>query len=109
MFMSTSLTRSAEPITLIQKSYCLDKIVEQITADYKSLLETDSDPLGALDGKITAGNNYDDQDCSYSSNTAFIAFDGNNMEVSPDPSGENRILKVTITANNQTITVLFTK
>ena len=104
MFMSASLTHSTEPITLIQKAYSLDQIVEQITADYKTLLETDGDPLGTLDGRI-AGNNYG----QYSSSTGFIAFDGNNNEVSPDPSGENRILKVGITANNQTITVLFTK
>jgi len=105
LYMNTSLTRSTEPIARIQKTYSLNQIVEQITADYKKLLDTDSNPLATLQGRI-AGNTYG----QYTQQTAFITFSGpvSGLYSEITNSGD-RILKVAITLNNQTITVLFTK
>jgi len=98
-YMNTSLKRSAEPITLIQKTFSLNRIMEEMTADYHKLLETDSSPLTTLDTNILS-NKYG----QYAAQTGFITFSGGN-----ETAGGDRILKATITANNQSITVLFTK
>lgn len=110
-FMSKSLTKSAEPLTLIQKAYSLNQIIEEITADYKVLLDSDSDTaLTTLKTYIENGNisGNDPYYGQYSRQTGFIAFDGSNNEIL-DTSGDSRILKATITSDNQSITVLFTK
>ena len=110
-FMSKSLTKSAEPIRLVQKSYSLNQIIEEITADYKNLLDSGSDTVLTTlktyieNGNISGNNPYYGQ---YTQQTNFIAFDESNNEIS-DTSGDNRILKATIASDNQSITVLFTK
>ena len=43
LYMNTSLTRSTEPVTRIQTTYSLNQIVEQITADYKTLKDSNGD------------------------------------------------------------------
>jgi prepilin-type N-terminal cleavage/methylation domain-containing protein len=109
-FMSKSLTKSAEPLMLIQKAYSLNQIIEEITADYKDLLDSDTTPIETLkiyieNGNIDGNNPYYGQ---YTQQTDFITFDGSKNEI-PDASGNNRILKAIITSDNQSITVLFTK
>jgi len=102
MYMDTSLTQSVEPITHIQKSFSLNQIIEQITADYKDLLDNDDTPLQTLKAKIEDAGNIYGQD---SGTADFILFDTNNQEA----SGGDRILKAVISSNNKSITVLFTK
>ena len=103
-FMSKSLTKSAEPLMLVQEVYSLNQIIEEITADYKDLLKADSDTaLTTLKTYIENGN-YG----QYTQQTNFIAFDVSNNEIA-DTSGNNRILKAVITLDNQSITALFTK
>ena len=110
LYMDTSLTRSVEPITLVQKSFSLNQIIEQMTADYKELLDTDSSiALTTLQTNIQNGN--DDSDTpyygEYSQSTKWLQFDSARNELSGDNG--DRILKAVITSNEQTITVLFTK
>jgi len=85
--------------------------VEQITADYKTLKGSNGDyDLATLRSNIENGNVIGNTPYygEYTRVTGYIKFDvGRNEE--PDGTGEDRILKATITANNQTITVLFTK
>ena len=102
-YMSTVLARSTEPITFIQESFALNRIIEEMTTDYKNLLETDSDPLETLKGYIDGNTpNYG----QYTSVTKYILFSGG-AEV--EDTTVKRILKATITSSNQSVTVLFTK
>jgi prepilin-type N-terminal cleavage/methylation domain-containing protein len=107
-YMSTVLARSAEPINFIQESFALNRIIEEMTTDYKDLLETDSDPLETLKGYID--NGYIDGNIPYyglyTPVTKYILFSGG-AEV--EDTTVKRILKVTITSSNQSVTVLFTK
>ncbi len=110
-FMSTSLIRSAEPVILVQKTFALNQLVEEMTADYKTLLDSDPNPLATLKSYIDNGNNVASNPYygPYTPSTEYIQFSGGN-EIT-DVSGDDRILKAVIasTANNQSLTVLFTE
>ncbi len=112
--MSTSLTRSSVPITLLQNTYSISQIIEEMTADYEELYENVNEKeydISTLKTFIENGN--------VSSNTPYygpysldyidyIEFDASYNEIA-DTSGDNNILKVSISSNNQSLTVLFTK
>jgi type II secretory pathway pseudopilin PulG len=112
--MSTSLTRSSVPITLLQNTYSINQIIEEMTADYEELYENVNEKeydISTLKTYIENGN--------VSSNTPYygpysldyidyIEFDASYNEIA-DTSGDNNILKVSISSNNQSLTVLFTK
>lgn len=112
--MGTGLTRSSVPITLLQNTYSINQIIEEMTADYEDLYENVNEKeydISTLKTYIENGN--------VSSNTPYygpysvdeidyIRFDASeNQEL--DPSGDNNILKVSISSNNQSLTVLFTR
>jgi prepilin-type N-terminal cleavage/methylation domain-containing protein len=112
--MSTSLTRSSVPITRLQNTYSINQIIEEMTADYEELYENVNEKeydISTLKTYIENGN--------VSSNTPYygpysldeidyIRFDASDIQ-ELDPSGDNNILKVSISSNNQSLTVLFTK
>lgn len=108
-YMSTSLMSSTEPIVKIQDSYSLNQVLESMTADYKKLLLTDGVPLTIFKGNVEIGNNAvnDPYYGDYSIETEYIIFSGGTE--TPDTSGGDTILKVTITNNDQSLTALFTK
>ncbi|MFC1884017.1 type II secretion system protein [Thermodesulfobacteriota bacterium] len=108
-FMGTSLTRSAEPLVLLQEGLELGEIMEKMTADYKRLLATDSAPLESFKSNIENGNVEGNSPYfgSYSIETKYISFTGG-TEVE-DTSGENLVLKVIIGAGDQKLVALFTK
>jgi type II secretory pathway pseudopilin PulG len=112
--MSTSLTRSAVPITLLQDTYSINQIIEVMTADYEELYYYDEENLKKYD--ISTLKSYIENG-NVSSNTpyygpysldsiGYIEFDASYNEIA---SGGDRILKVTVSSNNQSLTVLFTK
>ncbi len=108
-FMGTSLTRSAEPIVMVQEGFSLSEIMEKMTAHYKYLLATDSNPLTSFKNDIENGNATENTPYfgDYSIQTAYITFsDG---DEAPDTSGNNRILKVIINKGDQSLAALFTK
>jgi prepilin-type N-terminal cleavage/methylation domain-containing protein len=108
-YMSTSLTKSAEPVIMIQKGYALNHVMESMTADYKKLLLTDNDPLTTFKNYVENGNSTENSPYygePYGVQTGYITFNGGNEE--QDLSGDNQILKVTITLNGQSLTALFT-
>lgn len=108
-FMGTSLTRSTEPIVMVQKGFSLSEVMEKMTAHYKYLLATDSTPLENFEDDIKNGNLPENTPYfgDYSTQTAYITFsDGNEA---PDTSGNKRILKVTIDKGDQSLVTLFTK
>jgi type II secretory pathway pseudopilin PulG len=112
--LSTSLTRSSVPITLLQNTYSINQIIEEMTADYEELYENVNEKeydISTLKTYIENGN--------VSSNTPYygpysldyidyIKFDASYDEIL-DTSGDDIILKVTVSSNNQSLTVLFTK
>jgi prepilin-type N-terminal cleavage/methylation domain-containing protein len=109
-YMSTSLTKSAEPVIMIQKGYALNHVMESMTADYKNLLLTHTDPLTTFKNYVENGNNAGNTPYygeAYEVQTGYITFNGGNED--QDISGDNQILKVTITLNGQSLTALFTK
>ena len=109
-YMSTSLTKSAESVIMIQKGYALNHVMESMTADYKNLLLTDTDPLTTFKNYVENGNSAENSPYygeAYTVQTGYIIFNGGNEE--QDLSGDNQILKVTITLNEQSLTALFTK
>ena len=110
-YMSTSLIKSAEPVIMIQKGYDLNHVMESMTADYKNLLLTATDPLTTFKNYVENGNSAENSPYygeAYGVQTKYIAFDVGGDEKVPDP-GDNQILKVTITLNGQSLTALFTK
>jgi prepilin-type N-terminal cleavage/methylation domain-containing protein len=100
-YMSTSLTKSAEPVIMLQQGYALNQVMESMTADYKNLLLTDATPLTTFKSNID-GLYYG---AEYVPTTGYIGFEGG---IEGEPV-DNQILKVTITLNEQSLTALFTK
>ena len=101
-FMGASIIKSAKPITLVQKVFSLNEVMQKITADHKKLLTEDNTPLATLKTNIE-NNNYG----TYSYQTGYIRFTGGNEVV--DGTGANKVLKAKITSGDQTLMALFTK
>jgi prepilin-type N-terminal cleavage/methylation domain-containing protein len=108
-FMGTSLTRSAEPVIMVQEGFSLSEVMEKITAHYKYLLATDSNPLTNFKKDIENGNVSENTPYfgDYSIQTAYITFSGGSEVL--DTSGDNRVLKVIIYKGDQSLAALFTK
>lgn len=111
--MSTSLTRSAVPITLLQNTFSLSQIIEEMTADYEELYDENVKEYDISTLKTYIENGNVDTNTPYYGpysldDIGYIEFDENYNETA-DTSGDNRILKVTVKSNNQPLTVLFTK
>jgi hypothetical protein len=83
--------------------------MEKITAHYKYLLATDSNPLTKFKTDIENGNVSENTPYfgDYSIQTAYITFSGGSEVL--DTSGDNRVLKVIIYKGDQSLAALFTK
>lgn len=108
-YMGSSLRKSAEPVVSVQRSLGLLQIMESMTADYKRLMVESSDPLAAFKSRVENGNdpNQTPYYGAYSAATGYILF-SDGMET-PDTTGADRILKVTVTSNEASLTALFTR
>jgi len=106
-FLGSSMTQSATPIALAKESYSLNHILEKMSADHKKLLMTDADPLATFKTHIDNGNNIASTPYfgDYGIQTSYINFPGG-VEA-PDVSGDDRVLKVILTVDRQSLTVLF--
>ena len=110
-YMGTSLTRGGESVILVQDGFSLNGVMEKITADYENEYLNDSYDFDTFKNDIVNGNNdanpppyYGD----YSVKAAeYIVFTGGNE--APDSSGDNRVLKVTLSSGNQELVTLFRK
>jgi prepilin-type N-terminal cleavage/methylation domain-containing protein len=101
-FYQTQIAPSTTPVIMRQQGFTLDGILEKINADYQQLLVSDPNPLAALQTNINA---YDYG--TYTAATEFIAFDASDNEISCAVAC--RILKVTITIGDQSLTTIFTQ
>jgi type II secretory pathway pseudopilin PulG len=108
-FMGTSMIKSAKPLARLQQNLTLNDIMENITADYKKLLMDNSTPIATLKGYIDSGNVVGNTPYygNYTPTTNYILFNGGNE--TNDGGGTNRLLKVTLTSGDQSISCLFTK
>ena len=110
-FMGTSMKNSFEPVIMVENGFGVNEIMEKMNSDYKMRLLTSTiDPLWDFKGDVDNGNDADTSDPyfgEYTSTTEYIVFNSSGVEV-PDTT-ELRILKVTITHGNQSVTALFTK
>jgi prepilin-type N-terminal cleavage/methylation domain-containing protein len=113
-FMNSNLVRSADPVVNVGRAYNLEKVMENITADYKNNIATGATPLATMKSNIgTAGggtitNAYGSYKVIYNDYITFTCDGSNNCTAS---SGGSSILKVTIAdpLNIQKITALFTQ
>lgn len=110
-FMETGITESVRTVARVKNTYDLGKVIENMTANYKSLFATSATPLADFKTSVTAAGG-GTQSNAYGSykviNNGYITFNctGNNCTES---NGGSSLLKVTITdpGDTQTITALF--
>ncbi|MCX5849013.1 MAG: prepilin-type N-terminal cleavage/methylation domain-containing protein [Deltaproteobacteria bacterium] len=111
-FMKTNITGSANPVIRVGNEYNLGQVMENITANYKKMIATDSTPLATIKSSIgAAGSTVNNAYGSYKViNNDYITFNCSGSSCSAS-SGGSLLLKVTIAdpLNTQTITVLFTQ
>ncbi len=106
--MSTSLTRSSVPITLLQNTYSINQIIEEMTADYEELYDEYAKEYDISTLKTYIETNSPNYGTYSVDEIKYIRFNASNIE-EDDGTGDDNILKVTISSNNQSLTVLFTK
>jgi len=109
-FMGTSMKNSFEPVIMVQNGNGVNEIMERMNADYKMrLLTSPVDPLDAFKTDVELGDDILNTPYfgEYTWATHYILFDGSGLEI-PDAT-QLRILKVTITHGNQSVTALFTR
>jgi prepilin-type N-terminal cleavage/methylation domain-containing protein len=113
-YMGTSLTKSAEPLINLKATYEAGRILERMTADYRRLLITDTDPLATFKSWIKEGNDSENSPYygAYTIQAYYFLFDGEGNEVKVEDEDEDdeekRILKVAVTSGGKTLTALFT-
>ena len=109
-YMGTSLTRGGEAVVMVQDGFSLNSVMEKITADYEDKYKNVSYDFSTFKSNIEGGNISTNTPYygNYMVVTGYITFDGGGTETT-DTSGDNNLLRVTITAKNQSLTVLFRK
>jgi prepilin-type N-terminal cleavage/methylation domain-containing protein len=104
-FMGTSISRSTEPTVSMQEGMRLQGVLENMNADYKLLLLTHKTPLDAFKNRVETDGFYGTYTLSESE---YIRFDENHDESSCN-SADCRILKVTISSGDHSLTSLFAR
>ena len=106
--MGTALKHSADPVNDVRDELELNKVMENITADYKNLLN-DSTPLTTLTTRV--GSEGSDQNNDYGQYHVVenhrITFTGTPLTEQSDES--EKIQKITISYKGYTLTSLFTE
>jgi len=110
-FMGTSMKNSFVPVIMVENGFGVNEIMEKMNSDYKMRLLTSTvDPLGDFKNDVENGMLPPPNDPyfgEYAVTTDYIQFvDG--VEA-PDLTANPRVLKVTITHGNQSVTALFTR
>ena len=110
-FMSSSLIRSAQPFSVLAKTFVLREVAENVTADYLQSIPRNVPALKANIGAegsahINEGYCPATGNCRYTVvDNHYIAFDANRTEI---PTATAKLLKVTIRSDqNETITMVF--
>ena len=103
-FMGTSISRSAQPILSMQEGLTLQGILENMNADYKQLLFTDDTPLDTFKTRVETDGFYG----TYAETATYIEFDNNQLETACNAQ-DCKILKVTISVGDHSLTSLFVR
>jgi prepilin-type N-terminal cleavage/methylation domain-containing protein len=104
-FMGTSISRSTEPTLSMQEGMTLQGILENMNADYKLLLLTHKTPLDEFKTRVETIGFYG----SYTlTESGYIGFDESQNEI-PCNTTDCRILKVTISSGDHSLTSLFAR
>lgn len=116
-FVGTSLIHSTDPVVRVQNLSGITHIMEYMTTDYKKLASTRSNFLAVFKDYVGYGNittkppgyesypYYGSYQVVYND---YIKFVSGAEQPEADPSNQ-RILKVTIRREDQTVTALFTR
>ena len=108
-FLGSLVMRSADSMVSVQQHAYLNQVMDNITADFKRLSATQSNPLGLLYTNI--GNEGSLANNSYGTYNVitnhYIAFSSGNPATESASAGSN-ILKVKISYQGYTLTALFT-
>lgn len=119
-FMSGHAWRSYWPLVKLNQGFELQGAMEKISADYRSLLINDLQPLVTLQGNIGRGDyfsglpiNVEESYCFDDLNSDDAASPGEQdasvTGICRHVPNEDLILKVTISYDGQSITALFTR
>jgi prepilin-type N-terminal cleavage/methylation domain-containing protein len=103
-FIGTSLSRSAAPIISMQEGKDLQAVFENMNADYKRLLITGNAPLNTFKNRVETGY-YGTYTLTESK---YILFDASQEEASCS-TPDCRLLKVTISSGDHSLTALFAR
>ena len=112
--MGTALKHSADPVNNIKDQLELNKVMENITADYKDSLN-DLAPLTTLETNVgPEGSNQDipdnpDNEQYHVVENHRITFTGTPLKEQSDESENKKIQKITISYKDYTLTSLFTE
>jgi len=111
-YMGSSLVRSSEPIFRLQKSFGLHKVAENITADYNKNYRDDLPGLRTKIGEVSStpkSNIYGDYSVVYNDYVQDLVANSNNSPGAETDPTKQKLLKVTIKNDENTITMLFIK
>lgn len=119
--MGTNVQRSAFPLFAVRNSLSLQEVMENITADYKQLFLTDSDPMDTFLARIVANNTADgpywSPSSAFSAQREGVEFTENTGDCAYHScwdeatcSGTCPIYRITITHNStgRSLSALFT-
>jgi prepilin-type N-terminal cleavage/methylation domain-containing protein len=115
-FLGTGMMKSAQPVLVAQNGAYLNRIMDNMTADYKYQLATamqnGSTPSAAMTTFIShldTANYYADSSHTYSVTKKRISFSGSppSEDSAEDTSG--KVLKVTVSYRDLTSTTIFTE
>lgn len=110
--MGTNIQRSAFPLFAVRNTLSLQEVMENITADYKQLFLTDSDPMATFEDRIKNAVYWSPSDAySYQyDSVTFTSADGTNFtEKTCDVAGCDIYYRVTITqkSSGRSLSALF--
>ena len=118
-YMGTAIIRSGESVQLLKQSFEISQVVEKLTADYRYQIQTDTLDLASFNTGLSSFNE-NSVTCS-GSFLEYRAIDDSLFDVAPVDSiyeaqesagggtTQTNFLLVTVTKNNKSIRVLFTK
>ena len=118
-YMGTAIIRSGESVQLLKQSFEISQVVEKLTADYRYQIQTDTLDLASFNTGLSSFNE-NDVTCS-GSFLEYRAIDDSLFDVAPADSiygaqesagggtTQTNFLLVTVTKNNKSTRVLFTK
>ena len=118
-YMGTAIIRSGESVQLLKQSFEISQVIENLTADYRDKIQTDTLDLASFNTGLSSFNE-NDVTCS-GSFLEYRAIDDSLFDVAPADSiyeaqesagggtTQTDFLLVTVTKNNKSIRVLFAK